>query len=180
MDDKEHDTYDLAGLCEAADVTVRTVRYYIQQGLLPGPSARGPNARYGTGHLDRLRLIRRLQAEDAPLAKIRLMLEELDDQAVRHMLAAGEPRSRTSALDYIHALRGGAMLLSEPAQAWSRPAPHAPAAPDQRAATSRSQWERIVLLPDVELHVRRPLTRQHHRKVDKLIELARDLFDEEA
>jgi DNA-binding transcriptional MerR regulator len=38
------DTYDLAELCDLADVTPRTVRYYVQQGLLPSPGARGPGA----------------------------------------------------------------------------------------------------------------------------------------
>jgi predicted transcriptional regulator len=43
----------------------------------------------------------------------------------------------------------------------------------------RSQWERVVLHPDVELHIRTPLTRHHNKRVERLIALARQLFEEE-
>jgi hypothetical protein len=58
----------------------------------------------------------------------------------------------------------------------SAPAPepsHSPSEP------SRSQWDRITLTPDIELHVRRPLTRHHNRRVDRLVATARKLFEEE-
>src|SRR5688572_29573914 len=79
-------TYDLQELCAEANVTSRTVRYYIQQGLLPAPDPQGPATRYGQGHLDRLRLIRQLQAEHQPLAVIRKRLEELADEDVRRLV----------------------------------------------------------------------------------------------
>jgi hypothetical protein len=43
----------------------------------------------------------------------------------------------------------------------------------------RAQWERITLDPDVEIHIRRPLTRQHNRRVERLIAIARELMKEE-
>ena len=43
----------------------------------------------------------------------------------------------------------------------------------------RSQWERFVLAPDVELHVRRPLTRSQNRGVARLLEAARQLLEED-
>ena len=36
--------YTLAELCERTEVSARTVRYYIQQGLLTAPERRGPGA----------------------------------------------------------------------------------------------------------------------------------------
>ena len=42
----------------------------------------------------------------------------------------------------------------------------------------RSQWERLALTDDVELHVRRPLSRDANRRVEKLIEEARKIFEE--
>jgi hypothetical protein len=48
-----------------------------------------------------------------------------------------------------------------------------PAQPD------RSQWERVALSPDVELHIRRPLSRDHNRRVDRLISIARQLLEED-
>jgi DNA-binding transcriptional MerR regulator len=43
----------------------------------------------------------------------------------------------------------------------------------------RSTWERHTLNPDVELHIRRPLDRRTNKRVDQLIRIARELFDDE-
>ena len=43
----------------------------------------------------------------------------------------------------------------------------------------RSQWERIVLAPDIELHVRRPLSRTQNKRVDRLLTIARELLEED-
>jgi hypothetical protein len=66
----------------------------------------------------------------------------------------------------------------------SRPSPAPPPqvaqspAPAQQSVT-RSTWERIPLAPDVELHLRRPLSREQNRFVERLLEAARRLFTEE-
>jgi hypothetical protein len=49
--------YYINHLCDISGVTPRTVYYYVQQGLLPPPGARGPGARYDRRHLLRLQLI---------------------------------------------------------------------------------------------------------------------------
>jgi UV DNA damage repair endonuclease len=49
----------------------------------------------------------------------------------------------------------------------------------QQSRSTRSTWDRIPLAPDVELHIRRPLSREQNRQVERLIEAARDLFAEE-
>src|SRR5918992_984325 len=96
------DTFDLNELSVAAGVTPRTVRYYVQQGLLPSPGTRGPGTRYERAHLDRLQLIRRLQRLHLPLAEIRKRLEALDDDGVRGALAAPpDPVAGAAALDYV-------------------------------------------------------------------------------
>ena len=82
------DPYTLSDLARLADVTPRTIRYYVAQGLLPSPEAAGPATRYGEGHLLRLRLIRRLQRDHLPLAEIRARLERMDDEAVRQVVDA--------------------------------------------------------------------------------------------
>ena len=105
-------TYDLQELCTEAGVTPRTVRYYIQQGLLPAPEPQGPATRYGQGHLDRLRLIRDLQAEHQPLAVIRQRLEDLPDEDI-HRLVRKLPRSSpSSAVDYVRSVLGEPQLMA--------------------------------------------------------------------
>ncbi len=174
----ESSAYDLAELSGRARVTPRTVRYYIQQGLLPAPISTGPGAKYGGGHLDRLRLIRRLQQGHLPLAEIRRRLETLSDAEVRDLLVddvvASEARSRPpdSAADYA---RGLLSALVAPGPAPRR----SPALPPSFAA-DRSQWERISLTPDLELHLRRPLSREHNKLVERLLAYARRLLEEDA
>ena len=167
---------DLAQLCEAAEVTPRTVRYYIQQGLLPAPESRGPGAHYHEGHLARLRLIRRLQEEHLPLGEIRQRLERLTDTDVDRLLRGAPEKTReTPALSYI---RG--VLAGEGPRALSAAAVRLSESPGtfndvMRPHSSRSTWERIALTPDIELHIRRPLARRESRLLDRLLEFAREL-----
>ena len=184
--------YDLNELCLRAKVTPRTVRYYIQQGLLPSPGTLGPATRYNQGHLDRLRLIRNLQREHQPLAEIRAQMEGLTDRQVRRLLEASapmvSPSSPSSAAEYVRSVLGRSAPSRERSVFMK---PIAPQAVDGSgleeetdpagvgAAASRSQWERIVLAPDVELHLRRPLTRETNRRVEKLLDLARQILQEE-
>jgi DNA-binding transcriptional MerR regulator len=53
-----------------------------------------------------------------------------------------------------------------------------PAAGPEDRQPRRSQWDRITLNPDLELHVRRPLSRLGNRQVERLLAYARDLFEE--
>lgn len=179
------DGLDLHALCQEAEVTPRTVRYYIQRGLLPSPGRQGPGTRYGQGHLDRLRLIRALQQQHLPLAEIRKRLESLDDAEVAAMLAEamGEPSepslpSASDALSYIRQLRGQAPVTPPERPGPSSP-PRTPGPPDPRDAPfpqERAQWERLTLTEDIELHVRRPLSREHNRRLERLLEAARQIL----
>jgi DNA-binding transcriptional MerR regulator len=205
--------YSLQDLVDLGGVTPRTIRYYIVQGLLPSPGKAGPGTTYTDGHLNRLRLIRRLQREHLPLAEIRSRLAALDDATVAALVEApaSEPPA-DSAIDYIRAVLEGdrspegmpwnspsdmtppsspaappaspppstnavdhrvlAYRLAEPSQAYAEP-------PAPTPAPDRSQWDRILLAPDVELHVRRPLGRRAHKRVERLIEIARELLEED-
>jgi DNA-binding transcriptional MerR regulator len=51
----------LEELARAAGVAPRTVRYYVQRGLLPAPVFKGRDTEYGEEHEVRLRAIRKLQ-----------------------------------------------------------------------------------------------------------------------
>lgn len=222
--------YSLTELARLADVTPRTVRYYIAQGLLPSPDAAGPATRYGDAHLARLRLIKRLQREHLPLAEIRQRLDAMSDAEID--AAAGstaQPRrmDTDTALAYVRNLMAQSgvspRFYARRAAGTTPDAPDAAAAPDGSAASSaphsaesgadpaggtaalrsalvlpaapmpspapspaahatqpdRSTWERISLDPDVELHVRRPLDRLTNKRVDRLVRIARELFEDD-
>ncbi len=185
----EPESYDLAELSDRAGVSQRTVRYYIQQGLLPSPETRGPGAHYSAEHLDRLRLIRRLQKEHLPLAEIRRRLEELGPREIRELVEQPPPRKKGDARDYIRSVlsEDAPKLSLRSSRVESRPLIAESAAVLFDAARpmrppkppARSQWDRIALGPDVELHVRRPLTREQNRQIERLMEAARHIFEEE-
>jgi DNA-binding transcriptional MerR regulator len=89
--------YSIEELAAAADVPVRTVRFYIGRGLLPGPGGRGKAASYGEEHLVRLRLIRLLGERRVPLDEVGRRLQGLDTAHVRELLA--EERGRQEELN---------------------------------------------------------------------------------
>ena len=257
---------DLAGL---AGSTPRTVRYYVAQGLLPPPIGAGPGAHYTDAHLERLRLIQRLQRQHLPLSEIRQRLAQLGAREVSELVAEEPPRVPPgSALDYVRTVLAGpasriseagtrgqampppaaplappgaapapaAMPAAPPARIGSallrravEPAPYAamsmpplrdvappsvtgvaeapadftgsqvasaPDAPSAGAAApatagpdpdlsdvpppeQRSQWDRIGLTSNIEIHVRRPLSRLENRRVERLITIARHMLREE-
>ena len=59
------------------------------------------------------------------------------------------------------------------------PAPAAATAETPARPGDRSQWERIVLAADIELHIRRPLPRAQNKQVDRLVTIARELLEED-
>src|SRR6476659_8478664 len=80
-------------------VSERTVRYYVAEGLLPRPERSGQRALYHQGHLDRLRLIKRLKEQEfMPLYQVKETLAHLDDAQVREMLErSAEPPQKAHA-----------------------------------------------------------------------------------
>ena len=63
--------YKVSELADKAGVTKRTIHYYISKGLLLPPDGSGVNSLYNDEHLERILLIKKLQAEYMPLNKIR-------------------------------------------------------------------------------------------------------------
>jgi len=82
----EQDDYSLNELIGATDVSARTVRYYIAEGLLPPPVAAGPRSSYSKSHLNRLLLIGRLKRSYFPLREIRRQLDGMSDAEIEAML----------------------------------------------------------------------------------------------
>ncbi|WNG21824.1 MerR family transcriptional regulator [Cystobacter fuscus] len=131
--------WKLSELAEAVGVTPRTVRYYVQRGLLPAPPFKGPDTVYGEEHLLRLKAIRVLQARFLPLDAIQVELARLTPEALQ-ALAEAEPSAPPPV--------PGAV----PPPAVPAPAPVSPpeSAPPSAAPTNWRRWE---LAPGLELHL---------------------------
>lgn len=63
--------YGIEELADLGGVTRRTVRYYVQEGLLPPPRGLGRGRHYGEEHLARLLKVKALQEQGLPLTAIR-------------------------------------------------------------------------------------------------------------
>ncbi|MCS0635433.1 MerR family transcriptional regulator [Streptomyces sp. LP05-1] len=72
--------WSIGELAARAGVTVKTVRFYSDRGLLPAAGrSSGGHRRYGPGALDRLRLIRSLRSLDLPVPDVERVLDREDD-----------------------------------------------------------------------------------------------------
>ena len=75
--------YKVSELADKAGVTKRTIHYYISKGLLLPPEGSGVNSLYNDEHLQRILLIKKLQAEYMPLNKIREYILEIPTEKVQ-------------------------------------------------------------------------------------------------
>lgn len=178
--------FNLEELAERAGVPVRTVRFYIAEGLLTGPRGRGTAATYSEGHLARLRLIRLLVEQRVPLAEIRERLAGLTEAEVHSILAGTEDQTRSlrralaepSPRAYISALLEQARapqrapVLSAPAARAAVPAAslHVRA----KAPVESNAWLRIPLAAGLELHVRADQEALHRELIERIRSLAKD------
>jgi DNA-binding transcriptional MerR regulator len=113
------DDLSLAQLAERAGIEARTIRSWIAQGLIAGPSTRGRGASYPPETLTRLLAIKALRDRyGMPLARIRQELMLASADAIRGWAREGEglpPDAATpappagSALDYLRALRASGL-----------------------------------------------------------------------
>jgi DNA-binding transcriptional MerR regulator len=81
-------------LAERANASIRTIRYYTEEGLLPPPDMQGKYALYTQAHADRLMLIAQMKDRFLPLREIRALLSTLSDAEVHAQLTADGPASR--------------------------------------------------------------------------------------
>lgn len=136
MEARRPSRWKLDELAQRAGVSPRTVRYYVQRGLVPAPEFRGPDTAYTEEHLTRLRAIRALQERHLPLDAIESALAGRTTADIAR-IASGEALPEGV---------GAAVTGATPA-----------AAHDHERASSTEEgparWLRYALAPGVELHV---------------------------
>lgn len=110
MIEQDEKTFSLEELSALTETPPRTVRFYIQRGLLDRPDGVGRGARYGVGHARRLMEIRKWK--DAGLS-----LERIHDILVGSGQTEVPPRARKAGdLEVVSRLilKDGVELLIEP------------------------------------------------------------------
>ena len=84
--------FNIETLAEKTGTTRRTIRYYVQRGLIAKPEGGGRGHYYTDEHLDRIKQIQRLSSQGVPLEAIKRLLsggeetEVAKDEVVSHML----------------------------------------------------------------------------------------------
>jgi DNA-binding transcriptional MerR regulator len=126
-------TYTIRELSKITDIDARTIRRYVQRGILEAPPFRGAQTRYSDAFLTRLLAIRTLKGAHYSTDKVGSILAQASEEEIAEL--AGEPLA--------HAAPRPA---ADPADA---PPVDAAAAP-----RSRDRWTRIVLFRGLELFVR--------------------------
>jgi DNA-binding transcriptional MerR regulator len=127
--------YGIEDLARLGGVSRRTVRYYVQEGLLPAPEGAGRGAHYGPRHLDQLLAVKSMQERGLSLEEVRDALAR--PRPVRHAVRHSYRREWSAHADAL-------VPASGPASAGA-PAPH--------TIVPRTPWTRVELLPGVEIHV---------------------------
>lgn len=84
--------YAVGDLADLGGVSRRTVRYYVQEGLLPTPLGVGRGNHYGPEHLDQLLKVKSLQESGRTLDEIRQVLQQ---KPRRREERDAEPPTRT-------------------------------------------------------------------------------------
>ncbi len=152
-------TYKLDELARVTGMSARTVRYYVQRGLLPPATFRGKDTVYGHEHHVRLRAIRRLQEAFFPLDAIAAELEgrplvEIERIADGRVTLASAPASRA---------------IGEEVDA---PGARPPPAEEPRLAIMREAsrvFRRIELFPGVDLTVADDAPEQSVKLVSEML-----------
>jgi DNA-binding transcriptional MerR regulator len=116
-------------LADASGVEPRTIRSYVEKGLIPGPDSLGRGARYPKESLDRLKVLQLLRDANRTLTldQIRMLLQSIGPSELS-ALAEGRMRigsliathdanepGKSSAIDYLRSLRGDSKPANAPA-----------------------------------------------------------------
>lgn len=114
MDREIEPRFTLNELIDATGVNQRTIRYYVQQGLVPPAAGKGRSAHYTSAHVEALTQIRELRDRNLSIEEIRQRVEAESQPSVSPI--AGESWTRivvhpgveihvhANAPDHVHAL----------------------------------------------------------------------------
>jgi DNA-binding transcriptional MerR regulator len=108
--------FTLNELCVLADLPVRTVRYYVQNGLIDRPNGETRAARYGAKHLEQALLIRKWTTAGLSLERIRDILHG------QELVVAARPKAPGSIEVCSHlCVADGLEMVIEPSRAGLTP-----------------------------------------------------------
>jgi DNA-binding transcriptional MerR regulator len=176
MDDEQ--TFTIEELAKQVDIPIRTIRYYISQGLLPGPGMRGKYTIYRSDHLMRLHLIRRLVEIHMPLQEIRVILNQLSDEDLPSAMETYEFQSIPPHIE-ANSPRSVIASLLQRTQSYLPPdSSSVVRSPDISTNRSGIAWRRWIIADGIELHIREDLFPHQRRKIYSFLERFQQTFED--
>jgi DNA-binding transcriptional MerR regulator len=188
------DSYSLNDLADLTGIEARTIRSYIERGLLPSAQTRGRGASYSAEHLARLQVIQALRRARPNIAlnDIRILLQQLKPEQI-HRLAGGSISAAVGAIDGFAQPDGSDVVETaaddEGAVDWSQTAKKLTGAErlvrllnevsgfrSPAAASKMEGWQRIAVTPDIELSVRAEFDADQLAAFRELADLLRHLL----
>jgi len=158
-------TYTIDQICEMTGIPRRTVRYYVQIGLLESPVGRGRGGNYLESHLERLRRIKSLQEQGLALSSIEAQLKAESAPSPADLLEVpASEESRTLLPNLYDLLPQGQSASPSPAL----PVPNL-------CRTVRSTYR---IAPGVELVVDRETEEARFRKIQQVVRIASTILSE--
>ena len=166
-------SYSLDELTSLTGVTVRTVRYYIAEGLLPPPVTVGRNASYTREHLDRLRLITRLKEGYLPLKEIRRQIQAMTPEEIAGAVG-NEGSDQSSASRYI----ARAMQEGAPQSSQMQAPPRAREIASRTPGAEEQAWRRMRISDEAELLITAAAHRRRSGQLEAAIDWIRRILNE--
>ncbi len=193
-------SYSLDELADMTGLKQRTIRHYIQQGLLLGPDSLGRNASYRDYHVKRLQVIKQLRRLGQSIEEIRQHFDHArPDEEIRVVglsqapmpedmsdpLAEADP---DSAFDFIRSRQGSADQIRFSAKPGHSPRPATPVqqlleqlrdistSPGIAHRTRGEQWIRLAVTPDLELNVRGPISPEQQKVYEQIADHIRHVL----
>ena len=176
-------------LARRANVSVRTIRFYIAEGLLPAPQTRGRFTSYDEDALLRLQAIRYFKEAFLPLREIRDRLEGLTTAEVRALLEElgqfvnNAPREkRSTAVDYIDQRvakkAGPPRQMAEPNRAYRATQPGMPVPPVIKPTRPPrpETWRHFHIAPGINIQASSGLDVDNEKRLEELLQFASRLF----
>jgi len=193
-------------LAKKAGVSVRTIRYYVKEGLLPAPQFRGRYSFYDEAYLYKLKLIQQLKQAFLPLKEIRRQLENLTPEQIKALVDEREkatvdnnvvktslspvmpspafPKESSSAVEYVSQILTTRSVVAPVSSSAPSAMPRREfSAPELNSHSkmmpgieSVSAWRRIQLKPGIELHVQEPVKPDDAQHIRRIIEFSKNLF----
>jgi DNA-binding transcriptional MerR regulator len=107
-------------LATKAGVSPRTVRYYIQRGVLPPPNFKGPDTSYDDRHLHTLKAIKRLQEDYLPLDEIAAALHGKSDAELKKIAERGvaAKAAKPEPARAVESKRGERIMIAKGIELW--------------------------------------------------------------